>query len=248
MRKSLRTPSGFGTIIWSRSDWDSKVLGFEVGRIDFLGADCSDVKPVLVKHVIDEGGFRLIFCRRDADDRSGISALQLEGFYIVDSLLEFELDTETKLAVSKTDWVIKSAVRADIPILKEIARSSFEFDRYHADPNIPKSLADEVKARWVEDSVLGDDTVWVAALNHRVGGFLTCERTGKIGLVAVQAEERGKGAAGALLQVALAWFKGQVPKVKSVTQFNNIPAVRMYLRAGFVPVGAKVTLHRWLPS
>ena len=47
------------------------------------------------------------------------------------------------------------------------------------------------------------------------------------------------------------WFKGKVDRVEIRTQISNIPAVRAFMRGGFIEftsgpmLPARITMHRW---
>ncbi|PYL79693.1 MAG: hypothetical protein DMF21_11780 [Verrucomicrobia bacterium] len=82
-------------------------------------------------------------------------------------------------------------------------------------------------------------------------GYITCNlskdsNTGRIGLVGVASEFRGKGVGKTLICGALQWFCSVgAQKIAVVTQMRNVAAQRLYQRAGFRTESVRVWYHRW---
>ena len=111
--------------------------------------------------------------------------------------------------MQKFDWPIRSSVRlatkSDIPALRKVAIDARNpFDRIHADPLFPQSVADEYLATFIENSVKGFAGIVMvpADLESLPGAFFTAKLTpsedsciglnlGRIVLVAVGEERRG---------------------------------------------------------
>ena len=71
--------------------------------------------------------------------------------------------------------------------------------------------------------------------------------TGKIGLTGVDKNFRNKGVGTALIGAALHWFKiNGAKRATVVTQGNNIPAMRLYSKCGFLTCDTMLWYHRWL--
>jgi GNAT superfamily N-acetyltransferase len=69
---------------------------------------------------------------------------------------------------------------------------------------------------------------------------------GQIGLLAVAPEARGTGAGTRLIQQALSWAQSRgASSVITVTQGDNLSAVRAYERCGFVAERMHLWYHRW---
>ncbi|HVY93574.1 MAG TPA: GNAT family N-acetyltransferase [Bryobacteraceae bacterium] len=147
---------------------------------------------------------------------------------------------------------------SDLPQVRELARSAYIYDRFHADSAIDADTADRINETWVMNSCLGNmaDAVVIASSGDRVLGYVTCrideEATrvlgigcGEIGMVATAAAARNSGVASAATMAALEWFSLQgISFVEVGTQLRNIAAARLYERCGFRLAAASLTWRR----
>ena len=254
---------------WTRLAWDSQHLGVGAGRLDYLVAsghyeDQYTVKEAMLPAVLEacaDQGIRHLTARLHASDLSSIHLLEQHGFITVDGILAFSLDIEdTRWPSPSESFEVRLSRPEDIEQVKAIARSSFVYDRFHSDHRIPKAVADELHAVWLENSCLGKatDAVVVAAEKGRILGFVTCKivrqttqylglTIGTIVLVATATDARGQGVAKATTYGALDWFREQgVDIVEVGTQLRNIPASRLYEACGFRLVASSLSLRKWM--
>ncbi len=258
-----------GLAVWTRLAWDSQQLGVGAGRLDYLIASGDyqnqyATKEVLLRALLEvcaDQGIQHLTVRVHASDLSSIHLLEQYGFITVDGILTFSLDiVDARWSLPPAGLEIRLSRPEDIDAIKAIARSSYVYDRFHSDPCIPKAVADELHAVWLENSCLGKaaDAVVVAAENGRILGYVTCKidrqtteylgRTiGTIVLVATAADARGRGVARAITCGTLDWFRSQgVDTVEVGTQLRNIPASRLYESCGFRLVASSLSLRRWI--
>lgn len=258
-----------GLASWTRLTWDSQQLGLGSGRLDYLIAsgdyeDQYTAKQALLTAVLEacaDQGIRHLTARLHASDLSSIHLLEQQRFITVDGILTFSLDIRDTHWPSPPEGIeIRLSRPEDIEQTKAIARSSYTYDRFHSDPHIPKAVADELYAVWLENSCLGvaADGVIVAAEGNRILGFVTCKidcqtteyldlTIGTIALVATVADARGRGVAQATTYAALDWFREQgVDIVEVGTQLRNIPASRLYEACGFRLVASSLSLRKWI--
>ena len=258
-----------GLVTWTPLAWDSQQLGVGAGRLDYLIAsgnyeDQYAIKEALLTAVLEacaDQGIRYLTARFHASDLSSIHLLERHGFVAVDGILTFSLDIrDTRWPSPTEDLGIRLSQPEDIEQIKAIARSSYVYSRFHSDPRIPKAVADELHAVWLENSCLGKaaDVVVVAAENGRILGFVTCKivrqttqhlgfTIGTIVLVATAADARGRGVAKATTYGALDWFREQGGDIVEVgTQLRNIPASRLYEACGFRLVTSSLSLRKWI--
>ncbi len=256
-----------GLVFLTLLPWDSQQLGIRVARLEHLIALGDYERQYLIKEsllaaVLEEcagKGIRYLISRVHTSDLSTIHLLERHGFIIVDGILTFSADIRNaRWASPPPNLEIRLARSEDIEPIKAIARSSFIYDRFHSDPLIPKAIADELHAVWVENSCLGKaaEAVIVATEKGQILGFVTCRidrrskkflglTIGTIVLVATAPGARNKGVAKAVTYGALAWFKDQgVDFVEVGTQLRNIPASRLYESCGFRLVASGLTLRR----
>lgn len=247
--------------------WDTKILGFRVGRIAWWLSDGSSDAPLAREELLracvrsaEERGVHYLLARITSEDRIGVHILERNRFALIDGLLSFGLDLakfptamERLEGPSCAEWATE-----DLPALREIARSSFVFDRFHGDPAIPTNKADELHQRWIEDSCSGTADAVLVAHSDRPVGFTTLKldklaeaacgvSIGTIVLVATSPDHRRKGIARSLTLAALDWFrKAGCTWVEVGTQMANVPASRVYQSVGFELVGSSLTFRRLL--
>jgi GNAT superfamily N-acetyltransferase len=248
--------------------WDTKILGFRVGRIAWWlsdgSSDASLAREELLRACVrgaERRGLQYLVARVASEDRAGVHILETNGFALIDGLLSYGLDLAklptTMLKLEGPLTCAKCAIE-DMPALREIARSSFVFDRFHGDPAIPANKADELHQRWIEDSCSGTADAVLVAHAGRPVGFTTLKLDklaeaacgvgiGNIALVATSADHRRKGIARSLTLAALDWFrKAGCSWVEVGTQMANVAASRVYQSVGFELVGSSLTFRRLL--
>ena len=193
-----------------------------------------------------EEGVALISARLPADAAAG-DVLSQAGFRLIESLLTFSRDIPAQFAPVAG---VSLAGLDDAEACAAIGRSSFSFDRFHADPQLSDAAADEIKARWARNGVIGRaDAPLIVRENGAVAGFNLCMRQGAdavIDLIAVDQWWRGRGLGRKLVAGALAHYAGVAPTMWVSTQDSNLASVALYRGAGFVPHGAAHTWH-WTP-
>ncbi len=245
--------------------WDSQQIGFAAARIDYLVADGGypiqhETKRGLLKHLINEAlrrGVTHLSARVDANDLSSLHVLEQAGFITVDSILTFSINLKDA-AVSETTvpFAIRIANAADSDKAAALAHDAYSKDRFHSDPVIVKSKADQLHANWIRNSCNGTaaDIVLIAEEGDKLLGYVSCKlqreaapaakRVGTIVLVASAEEARGRGVGRALTLASLDWFREQGCDVVEVgTQLRNITAARLYQNCGFSLAGSSISLR-----
>jgi len=249
-----------GVAFWAPLDWDSKQIGMNVATINIVHGRTQDILKELVDCVLSscrQLNFNYVTIRTQSDNYPLIHSSEESGFILLDTLLTFSYDMR-QLTNSPSEENIRPAQASDIPFLKNIARSAFRHDRFHADPLIKKDRADELHGVWVENSCKGvaADVVLVSEYNGELAGFITCKidvnsreflnkSIGSIVLIATSQNYKRQGIASSLLKGAMQWFKSKaVDFVEVGTQTNNIAAARLYLSNGFKLVNSTITLRK----
>ena len=84
-----------------------------------------------------------VYAKLRAGDTAGLRSLQEGGFQLVDTAAVFESPLPLPLSADHgTDF--RMADPRDKEALLRIARESFVYDRFHADPAIPQDVADRL--------------------------------------------------------------------------------------------------------
>ena len=176
-------------------------------------------------------------------------ALQDIGFRTIDSALTFVAD---RIAVPGDDPRIRHARSDDAKAVAAVAKSTFRYSRFHLDPQIADTTANDIKAAWARNYFSGargegmlvavgpDDTaVGFVQLLRKAGGDLV------IDLVAVSEAASRQGLASALIgRAAATGLDGTPPPSLTVgTQAANIASCRLYESLGFRLSQSSYVLH-----
>lgn len=258
-----------GVTSYFKLEWDSKILGFGVGKIDFLAADGGydnkfEIKNLLINRMIEkcrEDDINYILCRTYSDDLSSINSLISNGFILVDGNLKFSLNLKDMKTEDINHSIQTRLVKPeDINQVKKIASESFQIDRFHSDPIVTKKKADEIHELWAENSCknIAADAVIVGLINGEVVSFVTCKidriakeyfnlPLGVIVLVATAKKFRRKGIAKHTTFTVLEWFKeNNIEIVEVGTQISNIGASQLYESIGFKLIYSSLTFRNFL--
>jgi ribosomal protein S18 acetylase RimI-like enzyme len=172
--------------------------------------------------------------------------LEHAGFRIVDTGVTLELsDMRSSQAPHATARLARPGDRPDV---EAVARLSFKYSRFHLDPDIPASMANEIKAQWVGNYFLGQrgDYMVVAEQGGRVVGFAQLlnapNDTLVIDLIAVSGDHRGRGLAQDMIRFASANC-GHPRVVRAGTQIANTISLGLYRKMGFRIVSSNYVFH-----
>jgi ribosomal protein S18 acetylase RimI-like enzyme len=264
-----------GVALYRPLSWDSEMLGCAVGTLGVLRVD-EATRPVptrfaaaaqaLVGAAFEAGresGSEYLTVRVDARELAFVHALEARGFRVVDGLQRFAFDLAQEIPAPEIGAEIAATREAredDVPDLRALAEHGFVFDRFHQDPAIASERADRLYAEWVENAVRGrtGSGVVVAERNGVPAGFCTLGEdalaaqvlglgVGTLVIVSVDARARRRGLGRLLTFASLAWLRARGNRFAEVgTQLANLPAARVYARAGFRPVESSLTLRWWL--
>ena len=255
-----------GITIFEKLLWDTEHFGINIGRIikivaweeykKELAAKDEMLRFIENKSVKDE--IACVYCRVDINDFSSIHSLESKEFRLIDVLTTFHFEFGRnkifqKLSDEKDPLLNEIIVRPwkerNLDELANIAGTSYIYDRFHSDPMFPKDKSDELYGKWIVNCCKGlTDEVLVAASDDKPLGFITCKVKGAKGIidmVGVSKDMQKKRIGTMLVNAALEWFKDRADVVDVGTQNRNIPAMKLYINAGFMPASSKLTFHRW---
>jgi dTDP-4-amino-4,6-dideoxy-D-galactose acyltransferase len=229
--------------------WDSEFFNKRIATITQERLTAEQMQAV--RDWCAEQAIDCVYMLADGNDYTTIQHLQSAGFAWVDIRIIFEQRlTDLKPNVHPN---IRAWRKSDLPELKRIARDGYRDTRFYFDPNFPDEQCDQLYETWIERSCYGfADEVLVYYDQGKVGGFITCHKSGnsgKIGLVGVSDTSRGRGVGTAVVLQALQWFFAHdCPDVTVATQGRNIPAQRLYQRCHFITESVKLWYHGWLSN
>ena len=147
---------------------------------------------------------------------------------------------------------IREAEPSDVEELEQLAISAFQFDRFHQDSFLSDDFADEVKRRWVRNSLNGRaDRFLIFRDQENIKGFCICLVNGRsmvIDLIAVHPSSQGRGIGSSLLKGALWAYKNNADEVLVGTQLSNVSSLKLYSKHRFENVSEAETYHWTSPS
>lgn len=228
-------------------EWDSSFFGRRIARV--RGGRCSSGD---IGRILEWCGPERIDCLywlAASDDAQAVAVAEKHGFHFVD--IRCTLERELEPVSAGLGGNVRMARSSDLEDLRQIARSSFRDSRFYYDPRFDKSRCDELYVTWIERSCKGyADFVLVAEDDGRPAGFITCHtgpgESGRIGLMAVDVTNQGRGLGQQLVTSALRAFRERGMRVATVvTQGRNIRSQRLYQKCGFVIRSVELWYHRW---
>lgn len=232
--------------------WDSEHFGLPMGRIEAKGLEGA-AAPRLVEEA-RAGGLALVEAFCEADDAVSLSALQEAGFRLVDVKAHLDMDLGAAPDSRSAPGAELSPAEPDqAPALAETFCRAFAGSRYLRTPGIPTERVHALYAAWIDKSVRGtfDHVCLTLWRGGRAAGVCTLrfeEIQARIGLFAVHDDFRGQGLGLALLRGTADHVRRRgLPTLAVATQGGNIPALRLYGRAGFLVRRMQLCMYRRLP-
>ena len=198
-----------------------------------------------LKKDLPKGEF-FIWTKISIDDLAKLEYLKKLGFYIVDTNIQLSLNTKINETKNTN---IRFANSTDEQTIKNLAKTSFKFNRFNLDPQISKKIASEIKQEWVGGFFNGKRGKWmvVAENNSKVVGFLQILSKSHdiivIDLIAVNEENRGKGFAKDMISYAYVNCLDNNGKIEVGTQIKNKPSLDLYTKLGFRISSSSHVLH-----
>jgi len=236
-------------LIISYDNFNSRIFGMKFGNINDYTKDITaeEIVNIVMKSEFDFFGIKI-----DSKDYIAIYSFQHAGFYLVDCLVTYEFDS-TKTPAPNGDFDIAFAeqiTQIDINKLADIAANVFKIDRFHSDPNLSKTSADEYYRNWVINSFNGySDGAILPMIDNKIVGFMTYkinnvdDQTSTLVLNAVDSEYMGQGIYHNMMKKGTLDLLKQSKKIRVGTQVDNIPAQRTWQRLGYKLVEVKYIFH-----
>jgi len=225
-------------------EWDTEFWGRPIGRVDDGPLDAERLHAVdawAADHEID-----CLFYLAHTDDVPSMHVAESGGFRCVDVRVDF--DCRTRLVDPPPP--VRLGRREDVDPLRAIARKSHDITRFYADPRFPDERCDVLYDLWLVNSFEGfADAVLVLDVDGRAAGYVTCHATGdtgSIGLIGVEAAERGRGHGQTLVKGAIDWSKQRgLDRMTVATQGRNLAAQRAFEACGFRTTSVGLWFHKW---
>jgi len=236
-------------------DWDSEFFRRRIARVN-----ASRLTPDFIQAVLEWNRQQRIECLyflAEADDPQTVWLAQEYQFNLVEIRFTLERslkdwNPETRPRAADPDVLIRPVQVEDIPVLQDIARTSYVDSRYYFDRNFSEQDWQAYYATWVKKSCTGGaDLALAAEKDGEVIGYITGlvdqeNQTGVYELTGVRESARRSGVGQELFRSGLDWYVRQgVPGIWVATQGRNVTTQRMIQRHGFLTKSCQLYYHKW---
>jgi dTDP-4-amino-4,6-dideoxy-D-galactose acyltransferase len=245
-----------------RLDWDSSFFGYEVGKI-WVEKDMDPIQfkkeaqkfhlvyvysqefitnlPDKTKHVVTQLEWEINlaqnFSKRDFTSLFDKNEKGENGIFEISKRSIFESSLSENLYSRLLEEV------------EELAILSGEFSRFNLDTQFRNNEFNKLYIQWIRNAVWGEEKVLVYRQNFQTKGIITLgsdARKGRIGLIAVSEECRGKGIGKQLLQAGIELSSQNGQEMLQIgTQKINLAATGLYQKMGFHLSGQTEIYHWW---
>lgn len=194
------------------------------------------------------GKFGFVDTKVSTSNIESITKLEKAGFNLIDTNIKMQRSasqTWENQGISSS-YRIELVKTSDKLEVEHIAKSSFNFSRFHLDPNISDSVANEIKRNWASnffEGKRGDCMIVVKYLNRTIGFLQLLDEEDKrtIDLIAVLKNHHGNGLASAMIRFAAK--EDLTRNIVVGTQVSNIPSLRCYEKLGFRVIESNYIFH-----
>ena len=229
--------------------WDTDFFGCRIARVDEKAFGPGSASDILAR--ARDGAIDCLYLLVEADNSEAVRTAEKAGFQLVDVRVTRERGApDAKVRALPPE--IGLYQEGDIEALCAIARESHGDSRFYHDSSFSRSRCDDLYETWIRNACSGAAAaVVVARSEQRAVGYVTCEHPepalGNLGLVAVAADQAGRGYGARMIEGALGWLEGEgCERIQVVTQARNIPASRLYESNGFKTISVENSYHLWL--
>jgi RimJ/RimL family protein N-acetyltransferase len=234
--------------------WDAEVFGFPVA--DFQPGDPGEIdahRPAFAQRLARWAGQRqveIIACRHSPSDVVLSSLLDQCRFRFVEVNLRAELAPLPMDRLPAARVTVRLATSEDRGPLLSIAESAFDSGRYHADPRVPRALANARYRAWLDNALSrpgpGTCVFALGAAGHPTGFFHVEIEAAAADLRLSAVDPAGNpGIAGFALYVGVlqALASQGVQRVSARLTATNTAVVNLYSALGFRFAEPEIVRH-----
>jgi dTDP-4-amino-4,6-dideoxy-D-galactose acyltransferase len=232
-------------------DWDSAHFGFPVARAEPAGAPAAALEADLEKARAD--GVRLVYHHRPMDDPLDAAVLERHGGRALTATVYYDKPLDVGRRPVPEGLEVETVTELS-DRLRALAPLSGHYSRFRVDPGIPEAAFVSLYEIWLERSIAGEMAERVLSVGDASGpelGFVTIVRsdaeTGRLGLMSVRPDIRGKGLATGLVAAAEAAMEAAgASRTEVWTHVENTAAIGLFERFGYARGHAERAHHFWL--
>jgi dTDP-4-amino-4,6-dideoxy-D-galactose acyltransferase len=232
-------------------EFDTKLFGFKVAKI--LKPQLSLEKLRTLLNELQNQGVRLVYWLSDSLDKTSQDAAKETKGFLADEHVTYVVNLQTlaKPPSIAPEITIYKEITPNIE-LEQLATQAGNYCRFNIDPNFPKELFVKLYHTWIKNSVNGQIANKVFTINHKnkIIGMITLgakNNRGDIGLLAIDADFRGRNFGSKLVRSAQKYFiDSGFTQAQVVTQKINTAACHLYEKCGFQQEKTENSYHFWL--
>jgi ribosomal protein S18 acetylase RimI-like enzyme len=260
----VEAPGGGMVAFHEDSPWDQDMLGTAVRKVTQVfyreGAGPAEAGAVAQKldGELRAQGAGFSVARLSFDCFPLIGALESQGWFLGDALNIYHADLEAfpqKAAPEDAD--LREPSWAEVDKLFPDPARYFTHSRILRDPRMPAGTGSRFFATLLRQTFAGKTAIKSGIYQQgELAGFAVGDRDTGLGgqvpgglgflwLIAIRPEWAGQGLSAPLLADFMARMGRACRHIEIGTQVDNLPANRLYQRAGLRLAANTVTLHRW---
>ena len=238
-------------MIINKLSWDSQFFGFNVGKIDGDKiSSIEDLKKILLE--AKNLNYRLCYLLIPCEYISLNEIAKSQNGLLIDEKVTYSINDIYGVKLDDSSNISEFDKKFSLKEMYELGIQSSHQSRFRIDKNFERNACDKMYKIWIEKSIDGElaEKVFIYTDNNAVKGMITIKiynGIGKIILIGVDSEERGKSIGKKLIQKSFEYFiSSKVYKVDVDTQNRNIDACRFYEKCGFSKSKTINVYHYWL--
>ncbi len=155
--------------------WDTRVFGFktaEITQIEYQDDALFYESWITLEKELTAQNIKFVYTRIPSEQKQLKFSLQQAGFYFCETSLLLSKNKVRSFEKEKLPPLILEEVTIQqIPEIKDIAKSSFHYGRFHEDPNISSDLASDRYVHWIDDLVDSNQKIYAALMGSKMVGF-----------------------------------------------------------------------------
>lgn len=232
-------------------EWDSDFFGFPVARTDWSG-NLSEIAEAIADARKINVTLLYVFAPPNAAPPASILNNVISVFTCQRVELEKGLTDAPNLREERESIVALTEINCNVEEISELGVIAGSHSRFMCDPMIPRTIGERLFRIWAENSLRGilADASFGYLSDTRIMGFVSVrrqERAGRITLIAVRPEVRGKGIGSRLVRAAEGYVAATGgDKITVATQGHNEPALGLYRSSGYKELARSRVWHVWL--
>ncbi len=231
-------------------EWDSRFFGYPVASASF-GPALPRLPDILAaRDEARQAAVRLLYLFLPPVDAALRSSIEQAGFLPVGQKVEYARKVGMPPPMEPGPDI--ALCRESSAPLEQLALESGSHSRFRLDPGFRNREFERLYGEWLASSLRGDQgkQVFVAGSAARPLGLVTLEpgpSAARIGLLAVDASQRGRGLGRRLVAEAERFcVRNRIAELQVATQSANRGACRFYETCGFGKSSETDVFHAWL--